>query len=234
MILPSPPDDRTLARKLAWPVSFSFMPGLDTLYVSCDPQARRHTITVPSDRREPVRWMELQHEFAHCLLSETIHHLFAGTTFARNSNKELMQAIAPACRVATDWYVDHVIYTRWPQEGREEIEELLRLYLGLSRQKKASLSPTLAWGLVLCYAQGLQYKAHKGLVRRFRQAFPDVDSLARKTFLRHPPDNPTAKGLVTLINRILKVASGGKLSAHLIVDGSLEVLEVRHKNGQKI
>ena len=225
LILPPPPRGADIKGRLRWQVSLLTLPGGDTLYVTSDPVRKEHTIRVPTGKPDPIRWLEVQHEYAHCLLAEQVHHLFSTAYFVRGTPQKILTALAPVHRAATDWYVDAVIYTLWPREGLAEIEEHVRLFLPLLKAKGQRLSPEMSWGFALLFAELVHYKGHKGLIRKVRRAAPEVTALA-DIFLRHDPGRPSVTALVSLENAILRVAAAGKLRVRLVEDAGLEVLEV--------
>ncbi len=226
MLLPSPPTGNSIRGRLHWRVVPEIFSG-DTLQVVTRPSERVHSIYIPatvSRGEAELRWMELEHEYAHCLLAETISPLFSGTPFAHGTPSHLLEALAPACRSATDWYVDGLLYREWPREGLAEIEEMCRLLLRWP--KGGAIPPEHAWPAVLGYAQLIHYGGHKGLAKRMRRAIPELDTLAKATFLRYPPEEPLVEGLVGLINAILKRATQPPLRVRAIREGDEVVLYI--------
>ena len=231
--LPTPPHGHSLQDRLQWRVVLEAIHRGDTLYVASDPIERRHTIYVPVSRlhEEPLRWLEVEHEYAHCLLAETIHPLFSTAYFAPGTDKTLMQAVGLLYRCACDWYADAVIYELWPQEGRAEIEEHIRLLLEHPPRDRA-LPPEMSWGMGLMYAQLIHYGGHKRLIKAVRRVAPALERIAR-IYLRYPPDRPSLEALVGLINASLRLGTRPVLQAEVVHEDGLDVFKVKTLTGQK-
>lgn len=225
-----PPDGRNLINlieDLSWPISWRVAEQADTLYVESDPIGQRHCITTPV---RPVRWLEVQHELAHCYLAETVHPLFSGTYFKCGTPEHLMQSLSFVWRSATDWFVDDIIYTRWPKAGVEEIKEHLYLMLD-APAAQVFQSPDMAWMCVLFYAQLLHYGHGKKLAKKVRKKAKGIDQLSHKTFLKFPPNRPSIQTLTGLMNSILRIATPQGLHVKLIEEQGMEVLEIKTPSG---
>jgi len=203
-ILPVPPKGESLLKKLNWSVEWIGKNNISTLYVESYPLEQRHCITYPVGRQEPIRWLEVQHELAHCLLAETVHPFFAGQSFSPETPLELLEIITPLLRCATDWYADAIIYHLWPKDGINEIEEHCRLFLQYPPYRV--MPPDMTWSMALFYAQLIHYGGHNGLKKKIRKKAPELDMLA-KIYLNYSPENPSLKTLVRLINHLLKIAT---------------------------
>jgi len=109
---------KKIRHRLQWPVAENRAPGIDTLSIDSDSRARIHRINVPG---HDVRDIEYLHELGHAWLCETVSPMFSGQTFG-TVDIEVLSLIQPASQAASDWFVDHWIYTMAPAEERREIE----------------------------------------------------------------------------------------------------------------
>ena len=225
--LPSPPHGKSLRDRLKWPVTLESISRGNTLYITTNPIKKTHKISIPIERlkRDPLRWLEVEHEYAHCLLGETIHPLLSTAHFAKGTDNNLMQAVGLLYRCACDWYADAVIYGLWLHEGRAEIEEHIRLLLNKSPKTKTPLPPEMTWGMGMIYAQLIHYGGHKRLIKSVRRMAPILDRIAR-IYLRYPPNRPTIEDLESLINATLKVATKGVITVSVIPDREVKGLDV--------
>ena len=128
--------------------------------VVSSPIDQAHLVVWPvPDPHNPPREIELQHEYTHALLAETVHHLFSGHIFKRGTPPQQIREVAWACRSATDWFVDHQLIKfkedllgTFYAELREHLEYVNYLLDG----KKAAPSGVL-FGSGLIIAQACKY-----------------------------------------------------------------------------
>ena len=231
--LPNPPKGNSLQDRLQWRVVLEADPRRDTLHVVSDPIERRHTIIVPVSRiqRDPLRWLEVEHEYAHCWLGETVHPLLSTAYFAHGTDETIVQAVGVLYRCACDWYADAVIYGLWPREGRAEIEEHIRLLLEHPPKDKA-LPPEMSWDMGLMYAQLIHYGGHKRLIKAVRRVAPALERVGR-IYLRYPPDRPSLEALVGLINATLRLGTRPVLQVEVVQEDGLDVFKIKTLTGQK-
>lgn len=221
ILIPTPPAGLDILRELSWPVIYSHG-DVGYITVSSDFSARQHTIMLPAENAAagPLRWIEVQHELAHCLLAERVHPLFSGSVFTRGTPAHLLDHLAPIFRASGDWYVDEVIYQRWPAAERTEVSEHLRLITA-----HPISTPELAWGAALMVAQAQRYRCTQPL-KRARKRLPKEVITAAGILSATDPEQPRVDGLQKLLNAMLCVATNQTISVSLVIDDGLEVWQL--------
>lgn len=226
MNIPHPPNGKSIRALLKWPLTIQFH-HKQTCEVVSDPG--KHVVYLPAQPKDQIRWLEVQHEFAHCWLAETVHLQFATSLFKRGTPDELLLAISPIIRSAQDWFVDEVLYQQWPKEEKAAIHEHVNMFRRALSSVKESLPPDIVWGGTLMLAQAQRHKCCKKECRKIFKKFPDCEKIVR-VFLSVDPSNPSIEASEQLLNKLLKIASNGQLRIELIDDADREVWEIHSGN----
>ena len=217
--IPQPPAGPNILRELTWPIDYR-QGEEGYLTVLTDAVTRTHTIFLPAQDSiaGPLRWIEVQHEAAHCLLAERCHHLFSISKF-RGGGQDFVASLTPIFNTATDWFTDELLFLRWPEVMRSEVIEHLR-----AMPPSAMQTPEQAWGVVFLLAQAQRYRCSQARKRALKILPPEITKIV-DFFLATDPSKPRVTDLQRLINSMLRVAIDGELSVSLVDDGGLEVWE---------
>jgi len=229
-MIPMPPDGKNLLDDLKWPVRYEYYSKgyHEVITNSID---KHHTIYVPRNPKDPLRWIEVQHEAAHCLLAEQVHHLFSASYFKKGTPDNLLNVLNSAFRAAQDWFVDEVLYRHWPQVVRSEVKEHLELMFQFIKTQPEQITPETGWGTALFFAQAKRYKCAGSTRKKIARSAPVIKKAA-DVFLAIDPSQPSIHTTRKLINKILRLATphGQKpFQVRLVMDDGLEVWELYQK-----
>ena len=182
---------KKIRHRLQWPVAENRAPGIDTLSIDSDSRARIHRINVPG---HDVRDIEYLHELGHAWLCETVSPMFSGQTFG-TVDIEVLSLIQPASQAASDWFVDHWIYTMAPAEERREIEAVYS-QMGAWLKDNKAVSADILCAAALFVAQADRYCGRKTRVG-------GVLAQAVAAILTVDPSRPSLESLAAAINGLL-------------------------------
>ena len=180
------------------------------------PHTRRHHVYVPADAE--VSEIEMYHEYAHAYLCETVHPLLSGSAFERGTDYEAMVRLTPVLRAANDWFTDELLYSRWPDQERIEVEKTIE-----SLTKTTITTIELGTALALFLAQAERYDAKvrphtlDKTLERLKAAFLSVD-----------PSRPSKGALKRLVNRLID-ALGLPYRVRIVMDVDEEVWRIERK-----
>jgi len=207
---------KKLRASLKWRVLWNY--GSDsTFHIVSDQFAKEHIIYIPSGSSDnPLRLIEYLHELCHAKLAETVHPQFSAQLFKRGTPDEHIEQMAMACRVASDWFADELLYSLAPEELKAEVAEHLELIARALSQSFAG-QPFLVYSAGLIIAQAIRYLGQK--VEARGDLAHIVDAL-----LATDPARPTIQALENLLNGLLGTYCGYQV--RLVDDGGVEVWEV--------
>lgn len=207
-----------LKSQLLWAVEEKTSPEGYFEIVS-DPFKKMHTILFPAEDSPsgPPREIELAHELVHALLAERVHHQFGGHYFKKGTPDRWIQLVGWACRAATDWFVDYVLFSIAAEDEAKEIAEHFEIICKIFERgtPQSDILFLLSSGFII--AQAIKYLGVQvqtgGQLKQVVGAFLSVD-----------PSEPSIEALVDLINSLL--ASYTNLRIRLVVEEGLEVFEI--------
>jgi hypothetical protein len=207
---------KRLRSSLKWQVLDKY--GSDaTFHVVSDPFKEEHTIYIPSgSQANPLRPIEYLHELCHAKLAETVHPQFSSHVFKRGTPDEQIRQMAIACRVASDWFADELLYSLVPEDFKAEVAEHFDLITKAMSQSPAG-EPFLVFSAGLIIAQAIRYLGQKVEARGDLGRIVDV-------LLGTDPAKPSSQTLEDLLNRLLETYCGYQV--RLVDDGGMEVWEV--------
>jgi len=187
-----------------------------TLHILSDHLRKEHVIYIPSgNQADPLRPTEYLHELCHAKLAETVHLQFSAQNFKRGTPDEQIRQMAIACRVASDWFADELLYSLVPEDFKAEVAEHFDLITKVLSQSPPG-EPFLVFSAGLIIAQAIRYLDQK--VEARGDLGRVVDAL-----LGTDPAKPSIQTLEDLLNRLLKTYSGYQV--RLVDDGGVEVWE---------
>ncbi|MCB2216937.1 MAG: hypothetical protein KQH59_12785 [Desulfobulbaceae bacterium] len=172
-----------------------------------DEEKKVHEINIPNNTLE----IDYLHEIVHAVFIEKYSILFGTSVFAQNVSQSLYELVTPACRRATDWFVDQWLADNVPNEFLKDLENCL---YGASK-KMLNLKDHGDYETILrcayIFAQAKKYLNQdieiKGIFKDAVEAFVSVD-----------PSNPTVEKLQNVINNILACHTDYKVQ--FIIDES--------------
>lgn len=188
-----------LTSRLTWAVEEHYCAR--SFEIKSDPATRTHHISWPRDNRfDSPRFLDYLHKLVHAWLAESIHPQFGEPSFARDTERGLVNTYLPVFEAATDWFVEaEIMRIAAPLAMVELREELHRVLDGLRRLGPA---PTPAYwalsGLIL--AKGARTRGTGFLGQGMAKDVVDV-------FLQTRPDRPCLFTLQALTRGLLRATS---------------------------
>ena len=189
-----------------------------TFHISSNYCKKEHEIYIPSGSHQAgsLRPIEYLHELCHAKLAETVHPQFSAQFFKRGTPDEQIRQMTIACRIASDWFADELLYSLAPEELKAEVAEHLELIARALSQSFAG-QPFLVFSAGLIIAQAIRYLGQK--VEARGDLAHIVDAL-----LATDPAKPSIQTLEDLLNRLLETYCGYQV--RLVDDGGVEAWEV--------
>ena len=221
--LPPPPNNGPDIRNmLSWPVAITASPR-GYIEIESSPLEKKHIIKYPTSG-DPLRPIELQHEYVHAFLCEKIHHLFSGSVFVQGTDRNLLEILTEVFQSANDWFVDAVLFKYWPEIEKEDVREHLELMFKACpdrdiQRMKAIVAPFL-------WAQAEHFHLPRPIRRKAKRTFPKNVEKIKNQFLIVDPSNPTINGLEKLVDCLTRQVTRNRWSARIINDGTLDVWEL--------
>lgn len=190
---------RQMKDKLQWQVVETTNTS-DVLEIISNPDTRVHHIYLPPADRD-LREIEYLHELCHAYLAETVSPVFGGILVSPRIlqlPKYEQECITAAVRVASDWYVDDVLYKLCKQESIAEIVEHFNYVNSVSSVDLVG-SPELVYFGGFIAAQYAHYVKNSLPVNTL-EAFNDVAG----SLLRFDHAMPSAEDKLKLLNVLLR------------------------------
>lgn len=199
---------KKLRSELEWPV-LEQSHQMPVVRIVSYPRSRSHVLLKPEQASRQPGHQGYLHELGHALLCERVHPVFsASTSFAPQDNKRQFLILVPALNVACDWFVGAWQMEVAPELTRRQIEESLPLAEEMLSQ--ATLPPLeVILDAALVIAQAIHHL----------DAPIDCEGVlqsAVSAFLAVPPEKPSLKGCINLVNALMATYTHQR--ARLIMD----------------